>query len=293
NGGYDTHSDQGADAPDGQHFAAAGPRTIRLWDRGSDKEVRRFGGADVVGQSAVFSPDGKLVAAGIEKGGIRFWDAATATVLRDVPAHRATVTSLAFPDGGKTLVSGSLDGTAIVWDLDRLLNETSADKAELEQLWTALGQPDAEKAAQAMRAFAARPKETRAFFKERIRPIPIVDAKRLDQLLIDLHSNQFAVRQRANDELEKLDGQARSALEKALQDDPAVETRRRIETLLQRLEPPISAPHLLRNLRAIEVTERIGTAEAYAFLQLLADGGAGHRLTEQAREAVVRLTKRP
>ena len=191
-------------APDGKHIAVAAQRCIRIVDFLTGKEVRRFGGRDVVGQSAVFSPDGKYLVAGLDNGGIRFWNAATGAVLHDVPAHAATVSSLAFADEGKTLVSGSLDGTAIAWDMVHLLKKPAADMANLEPLWKALGQTDGEKCAEAMQAFADRPKESVAFFRDRLSPAPAADPKRLRQCLTELQSNQFAVRQRANNELEKL-----------------------------------------------------------------------------------------
>jgi WD40 repeat protein len=279
--------------PDGKHVAAAGPRAIRLWEASTGKEVRRFGGHDIAGQSAAFSPDGKYLAAGLDNGGIRYWSATTGAVVRDAPAHSAKVTSVAFADEGRTMVSASLDGTAIVWNLDHLLKKPPLDHADLEPLWLTVGQTDAEKAAQAMQALTDRPKETIALCKERLRPVPVVDPKRLGQLIVDLQNDQYSVRQRATDELQQLGGQARSALEKVLDAQPPVEARRRVEALLKKLERPFTAPDLLRSIRAVEVLERIGSIEARLLLETLAGGGRGHRLTEDARDAVDRLSKRP
>ena len=280
-------------APDVKQLAAAGPRGIRVWNAATGKEVRRFGGRDVVGQSAVFSPDGKYLVAGLDNGGIRFWNAATGTVLHDAVAHTMQVTCLAFADDGKTLVSGSLDGTAIAWDLDHLLKAPLAATVESEKLWASLGQTDAEKASHVMQAFIAQPKETLAFFQARLRPVPTVAPQRLIQLLADLQSAQYGVRQRATEELEQLGGQARPALEKALDASPALEARRRIEALVTKLEPPFADPGLLRTIRALEVLERIGTLDARVILEQLAAGGRGHRVTEDARDALDRLTKQP
>lgn len=275
-------------APDGKSRAAAGLRSIRLLDLATGKEIRRFGGRDIVGHSAAFSPDGSLLAVGLENGGIRFWDLATGTVLRDAPAHDLAVTSLAFTDRD-TLVSGSLDGTAVAWKVDHLLKAAPADDAEFDKLWTMLGHPDADKVAHAIQAFSDQPGKAVAFFKQRLRPVPVVDAKHIDKLVADLHSNQYAVRARAYVDLEMLEGHARSALEKALRAGQAIEPRRRIETLLRKLEPPLAAPDILRGIRAIEVLERIATPEARSLLETLAGGGRGHRLTEDSREALARL----
>ena len=168
--------------------------------------IQRFGSSQwrcygTIGYAAAFSPDGKLLAAGLENGGIRFWDVSTGRVLLDAPAHRMAITSLSFADA-KIIVSGSLDGTAMAWDVDRLLKSPAAQGDKLESLWASLGQTDGEKAAPPMQAFAARPKETLAFFKQRLQPMPIVAAKHIDKLVADLQSDQFAVRQRANVELE-------------------------------------------------------------------------------------------
>ena len=256
--------------PDGKALAAAGPRAVRLIDS-SGKEVRRFGGRDIVGQSAVFSPDGKYLVAGLDTGGVRIWDAHAGTVLRDMPTHAQAVTSLAFADQGKSLVTGSLDGTALVWDFSHLLTapttiSANAAKDELEKWWKALANSDGAIAARAMQSFADRPAEACAFFKARVRPIPGVSPERLTQLLRDLQSEQYPIRQRATIELEKLGGQARSELEKALAATPPFESRRRIETLLQKLEPPITSPELLQQIRALEVLERIGTSDARQLL---------------------------
>jgi hypothetical protein len=174
-----------------------------------------------------------------------------------------------------------------------LLKDPPVDTTELDKHWASLGQADGEKASQAMQAFTARPKETLVFFKARLRPLPAVAPERLTQLLVDLQSNQYAVRQRATEELEQLDLQARLALEKALDAQPAVEARRRIEALLKKLEPPFVTPDRLRSIRAVEILERIGSMDARVFLETLAAGGRGGRLTEDAGAALERLSKRP
>ena len=67
------------------------------------------------------------------------------------------------------------------------------------------------------------------------------------------------------------------------------EVRRKVkEKYRLKLEPPFSDPEILRMIRAIEVLERIGSAEARTLLDALAAGGPGHRLTEDAREAAER-----
>lgn len=75
----------------------------------------------------------------------------------------------------------------------------------------------------------------------------LADPKRLAQLIDDLESNDFAARQKATEELGNLGLLAVAALEKALARKPALETRTRIERLLEKAEP-IRIAEVLRPL---------------------------------------------
>src|SRR5262249_26047492 len=77
------------------------------------------------------------------------------------------------------------------------------------------------------------------------------EAQKIDQLVKDLDSEKFEVRQKASLELEKLGELAQPALQKVIDAQPGLETRQRVEKLLEALftgqAPP---PDVLRNLRA-------------------------------------------
>ena len=49
----------------------------------------------------------------------------------------------------------------------------------------------------------------------------------------------------------------------------------------------------IQELRALEVLEHIGTAEAQALLEEIAKGVPEARLAQEAKESLVRLKKRP
>jgi hypothetical protein len=68
--------------------------------------------------------------------------------------------------------------------------------------------------------------------------------------------------------------------------------RRRIEELLVKLDRMEMKPEWVRPLRAFEVLERIGSAEARQLLEKLASGDAEARLTREAKAAVGRLIAR-
>ena len=66
------------------------------------------------------SQDGRSCAAGYAcRGGwfIELWDTMTGQSLRRLEAHRASIVSLVFSPDSSRLASGSIDGTARVWDV--------------------------------------------------------------------------------------------------------------------------------------------------------------------------------
>jgi WD40 repeat protein len=113
-------------SPDGRYLATANLTVIKLWDLGTGRQVRWFGGREVVPATALFSPDGRWLLAGRQDGGVRVWDVATGTVLADLPLHEAAVTALTFSPDGKRLATGSADTTVLVWDWAALRNRVAA-----------------------------------------------------------------------------------------------------------------------------------------------------------------------
>jgi hypothetical protein len=81
---------------------------------------------------------------------------------------------------------------------------------------------------------------------------------------------------------------AHPALRAALAARPSEEFRRRAEQLLE--GPP--SRERLRTVRALEVLEHVGTAEARAVFAALAQGAPAARLTREAQSALERLAGR-
>jgi hypothetical protein len=54
-----------------------------------------------------------------------------------------------------------------------------------------------------------------------------------------------------------------------------------------------ASPVRLRSLRALEVLERAGTAEARQLIQRIAAGAAEARLTREAKASLERLARQP
>jgi hypothetical protein len=136
------------------------------------------------------------------------------------------------------------------------------------------------------------PRQSVLFIHRHLRPIAPADPQKVNQLIADLASARFAVRNQATQELDKLAELAESALQKAVKREQPLEVRRRIEQLLAKLHGPITSPEQLRSLRSIEVLEHIGTTEARQLLQSLAKGAPYARVTQEAQAALQRLLKR-
>jgi outer membrane protein assembly factor BamB len=68
-----------------------------------------------VGHQLAFSPDGKILAVGTWK--LDLFDTASGKVSAPLNGHRDWISVLRFTSDGKKLLSGSSDGTAIVWDM--------------------------------------------------------------------------------------------------------------------------------------------------------------------------------
>src|SRR5262249_43705537 len=135
-------------------------------------------------------------------GAVYLGEIATGGVRRHFTGHRGRIGCLAFSADGKTLVSGSEDTTALVWDLTgRLSADARRGKAlseqELKTHWSALARAEAAAGYGAVQALAADPERSVPFLRRHLRPIAAVEEKRLTQLIADLDSAQFKVREKA------------------------------------------------------------------------------------------------
>jgi hypothetical protein len=203
--------------------------------------------------------------------------------------------ALAFSPDGSLLASGSWDRTAMTWDV---LGQRTATRqlgkledATVNTLWDDLASSDASKAYRAIQTLQGGSQQAVSFLKKHVHPVPAVDAKRIAQLLVDLDSESFNVREKATKELRELGDLSEPALRATLSAQPSPELRRRAEALLAQLDPSRS-PALLRSLRAVESLEHLATPEARQLLEQLAAGAPEARLTREAKATLERSTQR-
>jgi RNA polymerase sigma factor (sigma-70 family) len=241
------------------------------------------------------TPDGRFLAIANQDPVIHLWDVVTGEEVGKLPGHEGGVVSLAFTADGERLISGSLDTTALVWNVGKYFHATTAPepalKAEdLEAQWVTLAGEDAGRAFTAMRQLCRHPAQTANLARQRLRAAEAPDAGRLARLVADLDSPEFTTRQKATADLGALGEQARPALEKALVGEASLEVRQRVERLLQKLAGKPSGDRL-RELRVVEALELAGGLEARQGLEALAGGAPDARLTREARAALQRLRR--
>jgi RNA polymerase sigma factor (sigma-70 family) len=284
-------------SPDGRTLTLVGhDGTVTLWEVASGSERFRFSvnPADAIRVLASSPDSGVLAGAGADRT-IRLWDAWTGKDVGQCQGHAGRIRALAFAAGGKTLVSGSQDSTALVWDVARFVERPgpgNLEAGQAEACWDDLAAAGGRKAFEAMRRLSAAPRQAVPLLRQRLNPVAAPDPGRLARLIADLDSDSFPTRNRASAELDKWGELAGPALRKALAGRPSPETRRRVEHLLGKLETGELAAAGLREVRAVEVLERLGTAEAKELLTRLAGGAPGARLTREADAARRRLAAR-
>jgi RNA polymerase sigma factor (sigma-70 family) len=270
--------------------------TVRLWEVATG-EVRlqlRFRRNEIT--AIAFSADGRSLVLGKQDGSLIVRHLPIDASVVKVGVHKDAVSAVRFAPDGQVLITASWDTTALLWDAAVLLKRPESPapprtEAQQEALWADLASADAAKAYRALWALADTPRETVALLRTRLQPIPKVDAAMITRLIQELGDDQFAVRDRATTELEKLGEVAHVALKRAITLVKSLESRRRIEALLAKLADFPSRPDDRRALRAVEVLEYVGSAEARQVLTDLAGGAAEARLTREAIGSLERLAR--
>jgi WD40 repeat protein len=289
-------------SPDGRTLATGGAgRMVQLWDvasRRAGREILIAGEPSSKRPEGIgmlqFSPDGRMLAVGIGlRRPVRFVEVASGQERAGLEGHREPVRCGTFSPDGRVFASGSFDRTVLVWDTTGQETAAGGDLGTAGQaaLWDALASSDAHVAYQAMRRLGGLGDRAVPGLRERLLPVGEGEARQVARLVAALDDARFAVREEATRALVNLGSLAEPALRMALSGRPSAELRRRAEVILRQLDPAAS-PIRLRELRAVEVLEWMGTAAARRLLQTLAKGVAEARLTTEAQASLDRLAKR-
>jgi hypothetical protein len=287
--------------PDGRGlFSASHDRSIRLWELSTGKERLNFSGHTSLVRSVAVSPDGRTVASGAYDNTVRLWDALTGRELKRLDGHRGTVWAVAFSPDGKLLASGAEDRSVRLWKVTEW-TERPAPKGEklaareVAARWNDLGDEDGPKAFKAVAELTQSADSALVYFKEHLKPVRELDGeahKNVTKLIADLEAEDFATRKKAMDALSALGTPAAPQLRQALAKAGDVDLRLRLFVVLRAMDSTGASPEQLRTLRALEVLERIRTAEAKELLGALAKGVPDAYLTQQAKASLARVNRR-
>jgi WD40 repeat protein/beta-lactamase regulating signal transducer with metallopeptidase domain len=309
-------------SPDGRVLATENAdETVTLWEVASGKERGRLGraatpepapnttvtgalvrvtgtfpgAAEPAGPVTLsFAPDGRTLATRGPDKSVRVWDVDGGSELGQFKGHDGRVEAVAFTADGKSVVSGGGDTTVLVWDAAGMMKAvptTTADLTDPGAAWADLADPDAGKAARAVRQLAAAPRVSVPFLAGQVKPTQPIDPAKLAGWVADLEGEKYAVRQEAAANLLKAGEQAVPPLRKVLAGQPTIETRLRVEQLLDKLTGGVLTAEQLRVVRAVEALERAATPGAKELLRSLAGGAAGALPTREAQAALDRLPK--
>jgi WD40 repeat protein len=280
--------------PDGRTLVVSNNGRMIVWDLMGRKEgeplevdendpgtTRDFRGPSPL----VLSSDGRLLA---RRSAGKSWLLHELASGRIIYRFKTPSSSLAFSPEGRTLATGQEDNSSILlWDLFELFRQESppgADKVPLARWWDDLAKADAERAYRAIAWLLVPPAVP--FLSGRLRPVARVERERLMRLVRDLGDADFTTRQKATDTLREARESAREALEQADREGESLEVRLRARRLLDTLAP--RAPERLREARAVQVLECLGSPEAMRLLEQLAGGIPEARLTQEAQAALKR-----
>ncbi len=262
---------------------------------GSEEVAARMTFPTTSASTFALAPDDRTLAlARYEKGSpgevVYLYEMATGKERLRLRGHRGKIYALHFTADGRTLASASRDTTALFWDLTgRRSAATGGSEKERFAAWEDLADDDAERAYQAIWKLASTPVETLAMLRQRLAPAAALKVGQIEKLITDLDSADFATRRRAREALDKLGHRAEAAVEQALAGNPSPEVRRQLEPLLAQLRGPLTVPEELRQVRAVEVADRVGTPEARRLLLTWAGGDPAARLTREAQGTLRRL----
>lgn len=257
-----------------------------------------------------FAPDGRHLACACtvqdgerESSRILVCEVASRKVRLELAGHAAgMVQRLAYSRDGGLLASGATDATVLVWHAglrafadpshpEYAADTREASAVELEEWHQQLAGADAKVAFQAMVKLARRRAQAVKMLETKIMPIAPLSAggEAIAQWIRDLGSNQFAVRGKATQALQKLGSAAEPVLRGAFGQATDVEAKRRLGDLIDRITYREWTAEELRFTRAVEVLDAIGTAEARAVLAHWSTGDPAAVLTSEARKALAHV----
>ena len=276
-----------------------GFESLTVWDIPTAKFQRKLSSISGASSPPCFSPNGRLFAiAGsidaIESPSlyyVRIIEWASGQVRREIPLE-SQGQSLCFHPDGTQLAIGTSDSTVLIFDVGKSL--PLIEKLHTpDELTDAICGNSAKRAWDAIRELSTRPEVAIPLLSAKIQPIPKLAKPTPEQIaawLVQLDAPAFAVRESASQFLKAKGIGFVAELQAATQTTPSLEVKSRLETIVEHLlKPPL--PNVME-ARAIELLERIGSADAQTLLAKIAAGEPTHVFTQDAIASLKRLQLR-
>jgi hypothetical protein len=259
-------------------------------------EIRTLHSPARVYKALAVSPDCRTLAAFEQNGEIHRWELASGKERRSFTGHRGAGRVATFSSDATWLASGGDDSSIVLWDLRDRLNRSKTTPAdtELAAAWSAIRSDDPLRAERAVNELVAGNERSVALIRSKMAVVTIADGQLVALLVAQLSNAQFERRADACTRLAALGESAVPGLRQALLDPLSLDSRRRIERLIERLAAETKSPggERLRAIRALEVIEQIHSSQARAFVFALSNGMEESWLTQEAKAVLGRWALR-
>jgi WD40 repeat protein len=257
---------------------------VECVDPPSDPLMASLARGSLYASSLAFSADGKWLVTGGTDSLVRIWEVATRKEVCRLSGHEKRVTFVAFGPGGRSVISSGEDGAVYQWEL------RPKSSATVDDPWSDLASDDPVIAYRAIWKLADSPAAAVKLLRSNLPPTKAESAERIKQLVQQLGSDRFAVRETAMKTLSGLGRGVESAFKDALsRKDLPAEAKERARKLLGAMDD-VPVGEDLRRSRAVQALELAGTDVARELLGEWSRGAPGAFLTDDADAALRRLT---
>jgi WD40 repeat protein len=260
--------------------------SVRVWDPDTARETRKFLFPGRGRNPLACSEDGRWIALGCPDTNIRIYELATGKEVLCLEGNDTLSSQLLFTKDSRSLISNA-DLAPLKWTLrPRQLPKLSES---LEAIWKTLASEDSAKAYRLQWALIDHPALAIQLFSSKMKPEDFAsDRNRFDQLLADLDSARFSVRESAQKEI-LAQGERFPIrwLTDAIQASKSAERKTRLQKVIE-LRPKEFSPDMVRIYRALYVLEQIHSPESRKLLQQYAQIADGNLLADQAKTALER-----
>jgi dipeptidyl aminopeptidase/acylaminoacyl peptidase len=283
--------------PDGRHLLSIGGEPgipnktgeAHVWEIATGKLVKMWIAHAERGVAIAVSPDGRSVLTTSLDRTVKLWDFPSGLLKNEFKGHSAYVRSISFSPDGRRFLACSGDAPCFVWDVYGHLTATVSllsDK-ETARVWDDLSSDDPAIGFKSVCRLAVAGDSGVALLKAKMKPLQAPEAAKIDQLLADLKSPRFAIRDKASADLSRVADQNEPRLKKALEAETDANVRDQLGKLIAAAET--ESLDSRRGRRAVEALEVIGTADAKRLAEVLAKGDPAGRLTKEAKGTVGRM----